>query len=109
MWRGGDSGVLGKEEAGGRGAAGETVLIELEEAAENTSQEDTAVHLHHLQTLSLPPAPPWIPASVTFCVVFFLTLLFSCMSQPWLHLRIAWNVSLNLPVTQFHPQKFWFS
>ena len=88
MWRGGDSGVLGKEEAGGRGAAGETVLIDLEEAAENTSQEDTAVHLHHLQTLSPPPAPPWIPASVTFCVVFFLTLLFSCMSQPWLHLRI---------------------
>lgn len=101
--------MLGKEEAGGRGAVGETVLMELEEAAENTSQEDTAVHFHHLQTLSPPPTPPWIPASVTFCVVFFLTLLFSRMSQPWLHLGIAWSVSLNLPVTQFHPQKFWFS
>ena len=82
--------------------------MELVEAAEKNSQEDAVVHFHHLQTRSLPPVPPWIPASVTFCGVFFLTLLFNCMSQPWLHLRITWDVSLNLPVTQFHPQKSWF-
>ena len=82
--------------------------MELVEAAEKNSQEDTVVHFHHPQTRSLPPVPPWIPACVTFCVVFFLTLLFNCMSQPWLHLRITWNVSLNLAVTQFHPQKSWF-
>lgn len=97
----------GKRKQEGGGQLGR-LLMELVEAAEKNSQEDTVVHFHHLQTPSPPPAPPGIPASVTFCVVLVLTLLFNCMSQPWLHLRIAWNISLNLPVTQFHPQKSWF-
>lgn len=56
-----------------------TVLMELEEAAENTSQEDTAVHFHHLQTLS--PHPTLVPASVAhLCAFFLLCFLAACTS-----------------------------